>query len=235
MPPPGKLPPKGPPPKAIAPGSVPRAPLSKIPPALHPQPKPIGPSKGGPPPHPLFPRKPPPGKPQPQQSFVKGSSARALIGIGDKEGGHATSKHLTIPDKDLAPRFAEKHVKSDTVSKFATLHDQRRAAAAVRNSPEFRQAKMQLRNAPTGTAASIRIGIQDGAAPRVRAVTRSNPDKVVAKAAPTLFAKVAKTPRGLGAKTLVGEPAPPAGAKPRPMGVKIIPVKPAKPPPRPSK
>jgi len=74
------------------------------------------------------------------------------------------------------------------------------AAAAVRNSPEFRQARTELRNAPPGAAATIRIPIPDGNAPASAPPPALRPTRSSPRPRPASFAKVVKGPRGLGAK-----------------------------------
>jgi len=94
--------PKGIPQRAIAPGSVSRAPaVPGLPPRLNPQPKPIGPAKGGPP---SFGTKPPSPN-RPGAPATKGQGTH----LGKPLDGHARSRHGPgITNTQLAGRLDPK-------------------------------------------------------------------------------------------------------------------------------
>lgn len=169
---------------------------------------------------------PPPPPPPP-----KGSSANALISRGDAApGGHASTKHLAGAGPKPAVAPGAKH------SQFPTKLDQHKAAAALRNSKQFRQARAELMkdSVAEGSYANIRVRLQPGTEPRNRTHAADDPAPA-AKAAATVFAKVVKFQRALQFRTLFGEPPTPAGQPKKEMcELKIRTGTATKPPPKPS-
>lgn len=157
----------------------------------------------------------------PGDNIPRGSSGRDLIARGDALGGHATSKHLDRPAGELHKGFAKASPSTKVMSKAASKRDHFKAANMMRNSGEYRSAVQQLRAAPPGSFATIRILVPSGDAPRTQMVTRAAPNTVRAMASDTIFAKVVKNPKGLFFQTLVTEPKPTPGSPSRPPGVKI--------------
>lgn len=212
---------KGVPPRAIAPGSMPRAPLSAgPPPRLNPQPKPIGPAKGGPPP---FGTKPP----RPKDSL-------SLLKRGEKQGGHGISSHAGIKDTGLPDRVLGRNPDGSSAkpvnlaTKPYSPADNKRLARVLGKSPEWQKAVHAVAKAPPGTLRiPVTVPVPAGRVqPTLKAVAKlpngqpgpqtvqraAYATVVVQKGLPPGHPKHVPGPAKVGYQTMYGEPKTPPGA-----------------------
>ncbi|MFA6043687.1 MAG: hypothetical protein WC718_01770 [Phycisphaerales bacterium] len=157
---------RGIPPRSIAPGSVPKAPPTGSPPRLNPQPKPIGPAKGGPPP---FGTKAP-----------KPTSPLAPLIRGEKQGGHGQAFHTNAKDATLGARILGKNPDGgkappmNAATKFLNKSDEKRAARILAKSPEMKAAVQQMAKEPPGAKpVAVTVPVPAGrTAPALKVVPR---------------------------------------------------------------
>ncbi len=216
---------KGVPLRAIAPGSAPRAtPSAGLPPRLNPQPKPIGPAKGGPPP---FGTKPP----------RPGSPLSPLI-RGEKQGGHGQAFHTKAKDQTLGQRIlgtnpdgskAPPSMKAAT--KALSKADEKRTARVLSKSPEVQKAMKQMAASPAGTKPiAVTVPVPPGrTAPAIKVVPRlpngqpgpmsvqkaTQVTAVIQKGLPPGHAKHVPGPAKVGFQTMYASTANTAGKPPK--------------------
>jgi hypothetical protein len=202
-PPPPPIPPRrGPNPKAIAPGSAPRAPLSVNPPALHPQPKPIGPPKGG---------KPPFGTKPPKRTFPASPNLKGLGTFqGQKLPGHAdfhnakvTNQQLINRTRGIDPRGNPARPVPVATSPLSRA-DERRQNRIVAKSPQVQQANAALAKAKPSASKTLTVPIPPGRNPPMQKVARAQQPNVTHERANAMFVKLEKTQAGVIRKTIHG-------------------------------
>ncbi len=200
--------------RAVTPGSVPLAPLSSSPAALHPQPKPIGPAKGG----------------QPGADVHQGPAPDAPDDAADQ--GEKTwaairaAHHTDITQSQMADRLRGIHPKAlpsplesapRTVTKWNSAADEKRAARTVAKDAGVQAAMKHIAAARPGTGASNceshRPHPARGKGPTMRMMrARRSPLKpgmkppVTTERATSIPVKITKTDRGVGCRTMFGQP-----------------------------
>lgn len=207
-------PPKGIPPRAIAPGSVPKAPAAPGSlPRLNPQPKPIGPAKGGPPP--IGTKPPSPNRP--------GAPAKKGEGtfLGKPLDGHAQKRHgpgvtntqlagRLDPKKPMNPEGTPAKKPIGVATAPNSKADQTRINRIIGKSPAMQAANAAAAKGPVQTKPTmVTVPVPTNRNPPMLRVARPGPGGSVShttEPAKSIKVAVQKTPAGVIHKTVFGEP-----------------------------
>jgi hypothetical protein len=143
---------------------------------------------------------------------------------GENMGGHPRAHHTDITQSQMADRLRGIHPKAlpsppgkapRTVTKWNSAADEKRAARTVAKDPSVQAAMKQVAAARPGTAqatAKVTVPTREGKGPTMQVMRAGGPLKpgmkppVTTERATSIPVKITKTDRGVGYRTMFGQP-----------------------------